>query len=49
MDIFGERVGDETRFRAITYQSVFGRLRDSGRADEGYMEYLADRYFARMG
>ena len=49
VDIFGERVGDETRFRAITYQSVFGRLRDSGRADEGYMEYLADRYFARMG
>ena len=49
VDIFSERVGDETGFKALTYQSVFGRLRDSGKADAGYVEYLADRYFSRMG
>ena len=45
VDIFSERVEGETGFRVLTYQSVYGRLRDSGKADAGYVEYLADRYF----
>ena len=49
VEIFAERVGDEIGFRAFTYQSVFGRLRGSGQADMGYVEYLADRYFTPMG
>ena len=49
VDIFAERVGDEIGLTAVTYQSVFGRLGDTGRADSGYVEYLADRYFAWMG
>ena len=49
MDIFSERVGDEIGFREVTYQSVFGRLRDSGQAGARYVEYLIGRYFVRMG
>ena len=48
VDIFGTRVGDEIGFGVLTYQSVFDRLRDSGKAGLGYVEYLAGRYFSRM-
>ena len=32
IDLFNELVGDEIRFKALTYQEVFERLRDSGQA-----------------
>ena len=48
VDLFDERVGDEIRFRALTYQSVFQRLRDSGQADADYLNYLESRYFQGM-
>ena len=48
IDSFGERVGDEIRFKALTYQEVFERLRDSGQAGSEYLEYLETRYFRRM-
>ena len=48
VDLFGERVGTEIRFKAFTYQQVFERLLDSGQVDSEYLDYLATRYFARM-
>ena len=47
-DIFERRVGDEIRFKALTYQDVFEKLRDSGRASSEYLDYLETRYFTRM-
>ena len=46
VELFGEWVGDETRFKALTYQEVFRRLRDSGQAGAEYTDYLETRYFA---
>ena len=40
VDVFSERVGGEIGFRALTYQEIFERLRDSGQAGP---EYLASR------
>ena len=48
VDLFDESVGDEIRFKALTYQEVFEKLRDSGQASSGYMDYLETRYFPRM-
>ena len=48
VDLFDEWVGDEIRFKALTYQEVFEKLRDSGQAGSEYLEYLGIRYFARM-
>lgn len=45
IDCFGKWVGDEIKFRALTYQEVFERLRNSGQADAGYLNYLESRYF----
>lgn len=45
IDCFGKRVGDEIRFKALTYQEVFKRLRDSGQADADYLDCLESRYF----
>ena len=45
---FASRVGEETRFEAVTYQEVYGRLRESGMSDAEYLdyiEYLGARYF----
>ncbi len=42
---FGERIGAEIGFRALTYQDLFGRLAGSGAVDAGYLEYLERRYF----
>lgn len=44
-DLFDERVRHETRFRGLTYQRVFERLRDSGQAGFDYLNYLESRYF----
>ncbi len=45
IDCFRKRVGDEIGFRALTYQEVFERLRNSGQADADYLNYLESRYF----
>lgn len=42
---FGNMVGDEIRFRALTYQDLFKRLNKTIRPDDAlYMEYLTARY-----
>jgi hypothetical protein len=42
---FNDRIGDEIRFRAMTYQDLFARLGQSSRpSDEAYIEYLTTRY-----
>lgn len=42
---FGERVGAELRFEALTYQELFRRLCASGCGDADYLAYLEARYF----
>jgi hypothetical protein len=46
---FGERIGAEIGFRALTYQDFFGRLARSCAVDAGYLEYLEARYFFGRG
>ena len=44
---FGDLVGEEIRFRAITYQNLFERLNMTCRQeDAAYLEYLRQRYSA---
>ena len=42
---FADRVGDEIRFKALTYQNVFCKLKRSEQVDPGYLGYLGSRYF----
>jgi Restriction Endonuclease associating with ARP len=42
---FAERVGDEIRFSASTYQDLYRALEADARVDRGYLEYLRARYF----
>ena len=42
---FADRVGEELRFKALTYQEVYARLRASGQAETDYLDYLGARYF----
>ena len=42
---FTDHVGDEVGFKSLTYQELFHKLRISGQADPGYMDYLELRYF----
>ena len=42
---FASRVGGEIGFKALTYQEVYERLRDSGEADPDDLDYLGARYF----
>ena len=49
VDLFDESVGDEIRFKALTYQEVFEKLRDSGQAGSEHLDYLGTRYFTRLG
>lgn len=44
---FGESVGDEIRFRTLTYQQVFAGLMESEQVDTDYLDYLGGRYFRR--
>lgn len=44
---FARLVGHEIRFKALTYQDVYSKLRASGQADPEYLEYLGTRYFAQ--
>ena len=48
VDLFDECVGGEIRFKALTYQEVFEKLRDSGQAGSEYLDYLETRYFTRL-
>jgi hypothetical protein len=42
---FKDSIGEEIRFRSMTYQELFARLGQSTRpSDEEYMEYLTARY-----
>ena len=45
VDLFDKQVGHEIRFRELTYQGVFERLRTSGQASADYLSYLESRYF----
>lgn len=46
LDVFSAAAAaDRIRFRSITYQQVFERLRASEGADRAHVAYLADRYF----
>lgn len=43
---FAAQVGAELRFKAMTYQDLFARLRRSAApADAAYIQYLSERYF----
>ena len=46
---FADRVRDEIRFKALTYQEVYYRLRASEQAEPEYLEYLGNRYFPGQG
>lgn len=39
-------IGDEVTFRSMTYQELFAVIRECHAVDEGYILYLAERYFA---
>ena len=43
---FTDRVGDEIRFKALTYQQVYHRLQDSNQPHSEYRDYLGTRYFS---
>ncbi len=42
---FANRVGEEIRFKSLTYQKAYGRLCASNQADSEYLDYLEARYF----
>ena len=46
---FADRVGDELRFKALTYQRVYERLKESPEAERDYLDYLGGRYFSGKG
>ena len=41
---FANRVGEEIRFNALTYQEVYHRLQESDQLDPEYLHYLYNRY-----
>ena len=43
---FAEVVGEELRFKAISYQKLFRTLDESDRVNQDYIEYLRRRYFS---
>ena len=43
---FANRVGEEIRFKALTYQEVFHQLKHSNPTDAEYLRYLGTRYFS---
>ena len=45
---FSDRVGDEIRFKALTYQEVYNRLRVSEQVEPEYLNYLRARYFPTL-
>ena len=43
---FANRVGEDIRFKALTYQEVYHGLKESDQADSEYLHYLHARYFS---
>ena len=43
---FANCVGEEIRFKALTYQEVYAQLEASNQADSEYLHYLHTRYFS---
>ena len=43
---FAESIGGDFDFAAVTYQDLFGDLRDLPEPGPGYIAYLANRYFS---
>ena len=43
---FNDRVGSEIRFKALTYQDVFYKIKASEQVEPGYVDYLEARYFS---
>ena len=43
---FANRLGKEIRFKALTYQEVYHRLKESDQPDPKYLDYLRARYFS---
>ena len=51
LERFADLVGDELRFKAMTYQQVYKGLRDSGLAEDEYLDYLGkgiSRYYTEL-
>jgi len=46
IDRVAARVGADVELRVATYQVLFGALRDTPGLERGYVDYLAQRYFA---
>ncbi len=44
---FNDHLGGEVRFRAMTYQELYGSLKKCANSDQDYLLYLGDRYFSR--
>ncbi|MCY1260046.1 hypothetical protein D9M68_100140 [compost metagenome] len=42
---FADLVGEELCFEALSYQTVFERLRAAGKGEDGRLTYLGERYF----
>ena len=42
---FSESIADEVHFREMTYQNLFESIKKCRDTDEGYISYLAERYF----
>ena len=47
VDFFDKMIGGEVRFKSLTYQRIFERLKDFRHANSEYLDYLETRYFAR--
>ena len=43
---FADHVGQEIRFKALTYQEVYHLLQESDQPDPKYLDYLHTRYFS---
>ena len=43
---FASYVGEEIRFKALTYQEVYHHLQESDQPDPEYLDYLCARYFS---
>ena len=46
INLFTDVVGEELRFKAISYQELFRALDESDRVNQDYIEYLRRRYFS---
>ena len=49
IEVFDQLVGKETRFKVLSYQEVYQRLRNQEHAAPEYLDYLGTRYFGGVG